>query len=113
MPSTLRKRGRIGLCLAPLAAAGCVPHVVLETAPELLSTEWSQPSISAPSSLAATADMALPADLGVALGSPELETLIARAAAANTDVGVAAARIRQARALLGAARGAMLPAVTG
>ena len=107
------ERGRKWLCLAPLAAAGCVPHVALETAPELLSTEWSQPSSPESAGVSAASGHALPANLGVALGSAELEVLIARAVAANTDVGVAAARIRQARALLGAARGAMLPAITG
>jgi NodT family efflux transporter outer membrane factor (OMF) lipoprotein len=95
-------------------AAACVPHVALETAPELLSTEWSAPERPVPAASATElAAASLPANLGIAFGSAELEALIARAAAANSDVGIAAARIRQARALLGAARGAMLPAVTG
>jgi NodT family efflux transporter outer membrane factor (OMF) lipoprotein len=115
MTRRLRNRGRIWLCLAPLAAAGCVPHVALETSPELMSTEWSGPAspvAPAPALAVGLPATPLPANLGAALGSTELEALIARAAAANTDVGIAAARVRQARALLGAARGAMLPAVT-
>src|SRR5688572_29371200 len=115
MTRGFRNRGRIWLCLAPLAAAGCVPHVALETSPELMSTEWSgpaSPAAPAPALAVGLPATPLPANLGAALGSTELEALIARAAAANTDVGIAAARVRQARALLGAARGAMLPAVT-
>lgn len=109
----LRLSNRGWLWLAPPALAGCAPHVVLETAPELLSTEWSQPSAPAAPALAVgLTGASLPADLGAALGSPELAALIARAWDANTDVGIAGARIRQARALLGIARGAMLPAVT-
>ena len=105
---------RSWLWLATPVLAGCVPHVELATAPEVLSTEWSRPATPAPAPALAVGvpDPGLPDDLGTALGSPALEALIARAAVANTDVGIAAARIRQARALLGAARGAMLPAVT-
>lgn len=90
--------------------AGCAPRVALEVAPEVLSTEWTRGSaagraIPEPGS-------ALPSSLGAALGSAELEQLIARAMAANSDVAVAGARVRQSRALLSIARGAMLPAVS-
>jgi len=105
------KSKRRWLWLATPALAGCVPHVQLATAPEVLSTEWSQPAGPAPALSVAVSDAGLPEDLGTALGSPELQALIARASTANTDVAIAGARIRQARALLGAARGAMLPAV--
>src|SRR5688500_8988499 len=109
----LRLSNRGWLWLAPPALAGCAPHVALETAPERPSTEWSQPTAPAAPALAIGLPGApFPSDLGTALGSPELAALIARASMANTDVAIAGARIRQARALLGIARGAMLPAVT-
>ena len=106
-------RRRLWPVLAMPVLAGCAPHVVLETAPEVLSTEWSPPAAPPTPGLAVgIPDASLPANLGAAFGSAELEALIGRAATANADIAIAAARIRQARALLGAARGAMLPAVT-
>jgi NodT family efflux transporter outer membrane factor (OMF) lipoprotein len=98
------------LALGSLAAAACVPHARLEVAPEVLSTQWSR--ADAPASAAmGIAPASSPSNLGAALGSEELEALIARAEEANSDVGIAQARIRQARALARAARGAMLPVV--
>ena len=97
-----------GLCLLSLAGGACAPHVELQVAPEVLSSEWSQPSPSA----AAEAGLPPPANLGDAFGSDELEGLIDRALRANADIGVARARIQQARALFGAARAAMLPVVS-
>jgi len=99
------------LFLGSLATTACVPHTRLEVAPEVLSTRWSQGAVSPSVASAATA-ATLPTNLGAVLGSDELASLIARAAAANTDVGIARARIRQARALFGAARGSMLPIVS-
>lgn len=98
---------RTGPCLIALlaAAAGCAPSVRLETAPEIFSTEWR----ARPGSPSAGATM--PANLGQALGSTELEALIGRALAANADLGAATARIRQARAQLRLARAEMLPVV--
>jgi multidrug efflux system outer membrane protein len=98
------------LLLGALSAAGCVPHAELEVAPNLISTQWSQAE-QAPPEPSGAAAQPLPPNLGAAFGSAELERLIAQAAAANADVGVAQARIRQARALFRAARGAMLPVV--
>ena len=104
----MARRLRIGgYCLLLPAVGACVPHVELQTAPQLLSTEWSQ--AASPGSGAA---LAAPGNLGAAFGSAELETLIARALRQNGDVGIARARIQQARALFGIARGAMLPLVT-
>jgi len=103
------------IAVAALAGAGCVPHAELEVAPEVLSTQWSQPpapATAAGPSAPGAAAQAMPADLGLAFHSAELSALIARAARANTDVAIAGARIRQARALLRNARGAMLPVVS-
>jgi len=101
---------RVSLLLVPLAAAGCVPHAELAVAPNLVSTEWSRPGPAPAASLGESVGRPA-ADLGAALGSGELARLIAQAREANTDVGVARARVRQARALFGAARGAMLPVI--
>jgi len=98
------------LLLGSLAAAGCVPHARLEVAPEILSTQWSRADATTLVPLAAAASS--PANLGAAFGSDELAGLITRAADANTDIGIARARIRQSRALFGVARGAMLPIVS-
>jgi multidrug efflux system outer membrane protein len=94
----------------PLATA-CVPHSQLAEVPGVASTGWSRPA--PPPSL--VADPALPpvSDLGQAFGSQELARLIRTAMAANTDIGIAQARVRQARALFGVARGNMLPVVGG
>jgi outer membrane protein TolC len=47
--------------------------------------------------------------LAVMLNSPELAALVERAHSANPDLGVAAARIQQARAQLRSARAESLP----
>jgi multidrug efflux system outer membrane protein len=102
-------RGAVFL-LGSLAASGCVPHAQLEVAPTLQSTQWSS-TAAAPAAAPNGTPQAQPANLGAAFGSAELEGLISQAAAANADVGIAQARIRQARALFRSARGAMLPVV--
>jgi multidrug efflux system outer membrane protein len=102
-------------CCLLVALAACVPHVGLETAPAVEATQWhpGAAEMAAPPGDAGSAPIGEAADLGTALGSAELGALLERAAAANPDVAVAGARIRQARALLGIARGAMLPVVSG
>src|SRR5206468_11390813 len=105
---------RLGFAALAFGCAACVPHAELEVAPNIASAHWSQPdagpaaaNVAGASSAPATGPM--PADLGIALHSAELSALITRAAGANTDIRIAGARIRQARALLRVARGAMLP----
>ncbi|HEX8654154.1 MAG TPA: TolC family protein, partial [Allosphingosinicella sp.] len=95
-------------CVAALgaAASACAPTPRLQVAPEVLSTEWR----AGPTAQSVAA--ALPDNLGVALASPELEGLLARALAANADLGVSTARIGQARAQLRLARAEMLPVVS-
>src|SRR6185295_201263 len=93
-------RARRALAIAAFACAGCVPHVELEVQPNIVSTQWSGTPPPAAGSPAPDAPQAMPSDLGGAFHSAELSALIARAAGANTDVAIAAARIRQARALL-------------
>jgi outer membrane protein, multidrug efflux system len=94
-------------CVAALAAASaCAPTPRLEVAPEVLSTEWRAPAS------AGTIESPLPDNLGQALGSAELERLVTDALSANADLGVAAARIDQARAQLRLARAEMLPVVS-
>jgi multidrug efflux system outer membrane protein len=91
--------------------AGCAPTPRLEVAPSVLSTEWSnRPAV--PTRPAAPFDDATPFDLGAAFGADELSQLLDAGVSRNADVAVTEARIRQARAQLGIARGAMLPAVS-
>jgi outer membrane protein, multidrug efflux system len=111
-------RARLAFAAFAFGCAACVPHTELEVPPNIASTHWSQPNAGPAAPAAAGAEAApaaqpLPADLGAAFHSAELSALIARAASANADVRIAGARIRQARALLRVARGAMLPVVSG
>lgn len=92
------------IALVPIVA-GCAPSMQLQVPPAVLSSDWSAPA-------PAPGDTAARAHLGGALGSPELAQLIDRALARNPDLGIATARIDQARALLRVARAAMLPTVT-
>lgn len=103
------QRSRIGAAgIAGALLAGCAPTVSLEIAPSVLATEWD----GRPSGATPAADHGTPADLGAAFGTPELSRLLRAAELRNADIAVASARIRQARALLGIARGSMLPAVS-
>lgn len=89
---------------AALSLGGCasVPPPQLAVAPAVLSQDWT----------AAAPGEARPlGDAWTAFNSPELERLIARARAANTDIGIARARIMQARGQLGVARSATLPSL--
>lgn len=110
MNSRFRRPYWLALCSSLAASAACAPHVALEPIPQVSSTSWS----TAPSAGSTQLDAAQPqaTSFGASFGSAELATLIDRAAAANSDVAIATARIRQARALLGIARGAMLPVVS-
>lgn len=101
-----------GATALALLAAGCAPTMRLQVAPDVLSGEWSAPPGGGPGAYGAYAGAADRSHLGIALGSPELARLIDRALVQNPDVGVATARIDQARALLRIARAAMLPTVT-
>ena len=118
MSPTVPLRAYPAIAAAALACAACVPHTELEVPPTLSSTHWSQPAAAPAAAATAGAEPgfageAMPADLGAAFHSTELSALIARASAANTNVTIATARIRQARALLRVARGTMLPVVSG
>lgn len=98
------------LCLT-LALGACAPHVALEPMPTVQSQGWREgPS---PSPARPSPEMPATGSLGSAFGSAALDALIERALRDNADIAVAAARIRQARGLLGVARGAMLPTITG
>lgn len=91
--------------------AGCAPSPRLEVAPSVFATDWdNRPGAS--TGPAAPSDDAASIDLGAALGARELSQLLDAAMSRNADVAVAEARIRQARAQLGIARGAMLPTVS-
>ncbi|HEX8528052.1 efflux transporter outer membrane subunit [Allosphingosinicella sp.] len=104
--SATRKSLAPPACLMVLALGGCVPSAELAVAPQVLSAEWQQQP--------ETSNIAAPTSdsLGAALGAPELQGLLARAAAGNADVAASAARVSRARAQLGIARAAMLPVVT-
>lgn len=99
-------------CVAALgaAASACAPTPRLQVAPEVLSTEWRAGPTRGPTGQTIAAP--LPDNLGVALASRELGGLIARALAANADLGISTARIGQARAQLRLARAEMLPVVS-
>ncbi|MBV9882746.1 MAG: efflux transporter outer membrane subunit [Sphingomonadaceae bacterium] len=113
MIRTASIRFRAAASLAVLACAGCVPHVDLETPPQVVSTQWSRSALGSQGGAAqAGVQQPLSADLGAMLHSAELSFLLARADTANTDVAIAGTRIRQARALLRNARGAMLPLIS-
>jgi NodT family efflux transporter outer membrane factor (OMF) lipoprotein len=114
MSPTVQTRAPLAIAVAAFACAACVPHTELEVPPTVASTHWSQPIAGPAAGASATpAAQAMPADLGIAFHSAELSALIARAVSANPNVTIAGARIRQARALLRVARGAMLPIVSG
>ena len=102
-----RSRRATFLAAVPLAAglAGCAgaPVPELPIAPTLLSSEWTPPVAQDGAALEAGWD---------AFRSPELVALIQRARAANTDLGIARARVVQARGQLGVARAATLPTVS-
>jgi NodT family efflux transporter outer membrane factor (OMF) lipoprotein len=89
---------------AALSLCGCAaaPVPQLEVAPTILSQEWRSPA-PAGDPLAAS---------WTAFHSAELDRLIARARAANTDLAIARARIVQARGQLGVARSATLPSLS-
>ena len=93
-----------------LAAAGilasCAPSVTLPGRADVQATGWS---VETP---AGAAGAAFPASLAAGFASPELEALVARALSANADLGVAAARVEQARAQLAIARASMFPIVS-
>lgn len=91
----------------PLAIAGCAPRVQIAVPPNIASDAWTLDPASTP------VQGAVPSSLGGLLGSPDLDRLIVQARQRNTQIGVASARIRQARGLLQSARGAMLPVVSG
>ncbi len=90
--------------VALLLLPGCTGTPRLDVAPEVLSADWSGPSIgSAP---------ATDADLAALLGSSALADLIRRAQAQSPELMQATARIDQARAMLRVARGAALPSLS-
>ncbi|MBV9932536.1 MAG: TolC family protein, partial [Alphaproteobacteria bacterium] len=86
-----------------LGACGAPPPPELAVAPSVLSSEWG------PGSPGASAET-VPLETGwSAFRSAELDGLIVRARAANTDIAVARARVIQARGQLGVARSATIP----
>ena len=92
-----------------LFTAGCVPSARLEAPPPLLSTDWSFAAEGrAPNAGGDDASRA-GESLAQMMRAPELERLVIAARLGNSDIRVAAAKVRQARALLKIARGAALP----
>ncbi len=101
----------LSLTGVPLALTGCAPQVAIAVPPNISSEVWTvavEPPASPDGVPAAT-----PLSLGALLGSAELDRLIGQARSHNSQIGVATARIRQARGLLRTARGSMLPIVGG
>jgi NodT family efflux transporter outer membrane factor (OMF) lipoprotein len=91
--------------LLAVGMAGCAPTLQVQPTPQVAAIEWSETL-----SLRGT-----PVDarlgLGRAFGSADLAALIDQALRRNPDIGIAAARIDQARALLRGARAAARPTV--
>ena len=85
------------------AACAHAPEARLAVAPSILSEDWQQTGGLSPP------DGVSPASSWHAFGSAELDDLIARAKARNTDIAIARARIQQARGQLKVARAASLP----
>ncbi len=93
----------IPLAMMATLLAACAPQAMIALPAQVSSENWSMtPEVE---------DVGAVGTLEDALGSAELGSLLATARASNTDIGIAAARIDQARGLLRAARGRMLPVV--
>jgi NodT family efflux transporter outer membrane factor (OMF) lipoprotein len=91
--------------------AGCAPAPHLASTPPVEAAQWSLPA-DAGASAPAGERPAVPADIAVLLGSPELGRLIVQAQAHNPDIAAAGAGVDRAAALLGAARQAALPSLS-
>jgi multidrug efflux system outer membrane protein len=102
MPPRMVRPSTPAALAAALGLAGCAsaPVPQLAIAPAVLSQDWSG---------APDGDARPLAEAWTAFASPELDRLIAQARAANTDIGIARARIVQARGQLGVARSALAP----
>src|SRR4051794_24142323 len=100
------RRPRVALAAAlSLSGCGAPPRPELAIAPSVLSSDWG------PGAVQRSAET-VPLETGwSAFRSAELDALIARARAANTDIAIARARILQARGQLGVARSASIPSV--
>lgn len=95
----------VSLTAAAPMVAGCAPQARIALPAQVSSENWS---------MASEGELPVAVDAGAiedAFGSAELAALLAAARASNTDIAIAAARIDQARGLLRAARGRMLPVV--
>lgn len=110
LPPHLRLRSRrwtlhSSVGFSVLALASCAPQIDLAKTPPVLSTGWQAPPGNAGGANTV-------ANQGwAAFGSPELEALIARAQRRNPDIGIALARITQARGDLGVSRSVLLPTI--
>lgn len=99
-------RSRAALAAAFALGACGAPRPELAVQPSVLSSDWGSAA-----GAGAAAD-GVPLEAGwSAFRSAEFERLILQAREANTDIGVARARIVQARGQLGVARSASLPTV--
>ena len=104
MGSEMRTLHFSPLLIPMLAALGaCAPAVNLEVAPPILSIDWSEPGVEGSTATASLAEM---------LASPELQMLTNAALQNNSDIKIAAARIRQSRALSRIAHNAALPSIS-
>ena len=93
---------RLAIPAALLAAAGCA-----------VGPDYQPPPLQAPAAWTSPADAGA-ADLSrwwTVFRDPILDRLVERAVAANLDLRVATARVREARAVVGVAQGRLLPEV--
>ncbi len=98
---------RFGICLLGMVSlAACAPHVQLSVAPAVLSSDWD---VELPMEL--PHESTVPLDWA-AFGSPQLDALLVRARAANSDLAIASTRIKLASAELRIARAESGPSLS-
>lgn len=103
-----------GTCLLAMLSAGCATHRPM-AGPEYQTPQLQAPATWHGATESAGLTPASPAALAHwwrVLGDSQLDTLVEQALAANGDVRLAAARVRQARAVRAQARAGLFPTLT-
>ena len=97
--------------IGALILAGCSVTAPYQRPAAVVAPDWDQRTAGAPTAAQADAANAVTPDWWRRFGNAELDRLMARALAANHDLGAAIARIERARAALGVADADRYPAV--
>lgn len=98
------RASRTGMALLGIALAGCTVGPAYRRPPTPVPATWSTPPAGGAST--ATAQIT---DWWKTFGDPLLDRFVAHAIAANHDLRIAAARVREARALRSGTMGELLP----